>query len=93
MTTLQRRCYNFFLPLFVCFFYCSHGISTWMCTDINGGNTYREEILANIRDAKVFLIFLNEKWAKSNECVFEYNYATVSGVQILFSENLKKNSC
>ena len=48
-----------------------------MCTDIDGGNTFREDILANVRDAKVFLIFLNEKWAKSDECVFEYNYATV----------------
>jgi len=54
----------------------SHGISTWMCTDIDGGETFREEIVANVRDAKVFLIFLNEKWAKSDECVFEYNYAT-----------------
>ncbi|XP_078356895.1 uncharacterized protein LOC144641739 [Oculina patagonica] len=53
----------------------SRGISTWMCTDIHGGNTYREDIVANVRDAKVFLIFLNEKWAKSDECVFEYNYA------------------
>ena len=48
-----------------------------MCTDIDGGETFREEILANVRDAKVFLIFLNEKWARSDECVFEYNYATV----------------
>lgn len=53
----------------------SHGISTWMCTDIDGGENFREEILANVRDAKVFLIFLNEKWARSDECVFEYNYA------------------
>lgn len=52
-----------------------HGISTWMCTDIDGGDTFREEILANVRDAKVFLIFLNEKWAKSQECTFECNYA------------------
>ena len=48
-----------------------------MCTDIEGGQTFREEILANVRDAKVFLIFLNQKWAKSAECVFEYNYAMV----------------
>jgi len=48
-----------------------------MCTDIDGGDTFREEILANVRDAKVFLIFLNEKWATSDECVFEYNYALV----------------
>lgn len=60
----------------VCFF--RHGISTWMCTDIEGGDTYREEIIANVRDAKVFLIFLNEKWAQSQECTFEYNYAMVS---------------
>jgi len=52
-----------------------HGISTWMCTDIDGGDSFREEILANVRDAKVFLIFLNEKWAKSQECTFECNYA------------------
>ena len=55
----------------------SHGISTWMCTDIDGGENFRDEILANVRDAKVFLIFLNEKWAKSQECTFEYNYAVV----------------
>lgn len=46
-----------------------------MCTDIDGGDTFRNEILANVRDAKVFLIFLNEKWAKSDECFFEFNYA------------------
>ena len=49
-----------------------------MCTDIDGGDTFREEILANVRDAKVFLIFLNEKWAKSQECTFECNYAMVT---------------
>ena len=49
-----------------------------MCTDIDGGDTFREEIVANVRDAKVFLIFLNEKWAKSQECTFEYNYAMVT---------------
>ena len=48
-----------------------------MCTDIDGGDSYREEILANVRDAKVFLIFVNEKWAKSQECAFEFNYAMV----------------
>lgn len=48
-----------------------------MCTDIDGGDSFREEILANVRDAKVFLIFVNEKWAKSQECAFEFNYAMV----------------
>jgi len=56
-------------------FFHKHGISTWMCTDIEGGDTYRDQILGNVRDAKVFLIFLNEKWAQSQECTFEYNYA------------------
>lgn len=71
---LLTKSQDFFSFLFFC---SSHGISTWMCTDIDGGDTYREEILANVRDAKVFLIFLNEKWATSDECVFEYNYALV----------------
>ena len=35
-----------------------------MCTDIDGGDSFRDEILANVRDAKVFLIFVNEKLAK-----------------------------
>lgn len=48
-----------------------------MCTDIDGGDSFRDEILANVRDAKVFLIFVNEKWAKSQECAFEFNYAMV----------------
>lgn len=48
-----------------------------MCTDIDGGDSFREEILANVRDAKVFLIFVNENWAKSQECAFEFNYAMV----------------
>lgn len=52
-----------------------HGISTWMCTDLEGGDVFREEILANVRDAKVFLIFVNEKWAQSQECAFECHYA------------------
>lgn len=62
----------------------SRGITTWMCTDIDGGDSYREEILANVRDAKVFLIFVNEKWAKSQECTFEFNYA--------MRKNLVKNT-
>jgi hypothetical protein len=48
-----------------------------MCTDIEGASTFRSDILVNIRDAKVFLILLDEKWAASNECMFEYNYAQV----------------
>ena len=65
---------NNIILFFFCSFCFSYGISTWMCTDIEGGQTFREEILANVRDAKVFLIFLNQEWA---ECVFEYNYAMV----------------
>ncbi|KAM7424878.1 hypothetical protein ABFA07_023620 [Porites harrisoni] len=62
----------------------SRGITTWMCTDIDGGDSFRDEILANVRDAKVFLIFVNEKWAKSQECAFEFNYA--------MRKNLVKNT-
>lgn len=61
-----------------------------MCTDIDGGDSYREEILANVRDAKVFLIFVNEKWAKSQECAFEFNYAMVRHLlNITFGEKSK----
>lgn len=67
-----------------------HGISTWMCTDIDGGDSFREEILANVRDAKVFLIFLNEKWAKSQECTFECNYAMVRYTFSTIVAHLKK---
>ena len=65
----------YLITIFSLFF--SRGITTWMCTDIDGGDSFREEILANVRDAKVFLIFVNEKWAKSQECAFEFNYAMV----------------
>ena len=48
-----------------------------MCTDIAGGGQFRNEILSNAKNAKVFLMFINEKWAKSDECLFEFNYALV----------------
>ena len=63
-----------------------------MCTDIDGGDSFREEILANVRDAKVFLIFVNEKWAKSQECAFEFNYAMVRHVVNITHEKKSKTS-
>jgi len=52
-----------------------NGYSVWICTDLNIGTDYRNEIIIAARTCKVFMPLINENWAKSKECEFEYNIA------------------
>jgi len=51
------------------------GYSVWICTDLKLGTDYRNEIIIATRACKVFMPLVNENWAKSKECEFEYNIA------------------
>lgn len=53
----------------------SRGMKVWVCVDMMGGDNYRNEIIDAIEAADFFIILLNNKWALSGECEFEYNYA------------------
>jgi len=52
-----------------------HGISTWICCQIKGGNDFRDEIVKAVKTCKVFLILMNNEWAASGECKDEFNLA------------------
>jgi hypothetical protein len=47
----------------------------WMCTDIYGGQNFRDEITKNIQTCDIFIMLINDAWGLSGECKDEYNYA------------------
>jgi len=47
----------------------------WICTDMTGGQNYRDEIVKAIDKALVVILLVNDAWANSAECEDEYNYA------------------
>jgi len=51
------------------------GFSTWICLDASAGNQFRTDIVSAASKSAVFLAFINEAWAKSKECQFEFNVA------------------
>ena len=51
------------------------GISVFICTDMKPGDYYREAITVNATQCKIFIPFINEAWAKSEECIIESNCA------------------
>ena len=53
----------------------SRGIIVWVCTEMSGGESYRDSIVDAIDRANVVIIMLNNQWALSGECQDEYNYA------------------
>lgn len=53
----------------------SKGFSTWICMDMDGGQAFRSEIVVAATASKVFLPLINEAWALSKECQYEYNIA------------------
>lgn len=53
----------------------ARGVKTWMCTEMDGGVDFRKEISAAVKQCTVFVPLINEAWATSAECEFEYNFA------------------
>jgi len=51
------------------------GISAWICLDIKPGEDYRDKIIDSARFSKAFIPLINENWAISKECEYEYNVA------------------
>jgi len=59
-------------------FLSERGYSTWLCLDIKPGESYRDRIIENVRFCNIFVPLINEDWAISKECEFEYNIALKS---------------
>ena len=51
------------------------GYSTFICTQMDPGQDFRRQITANAANCKIMLILLDERWAKSKECLSEFNCA------------------
>eukprot|EP01038_Epipyxis_sp_PR26KG_P007459 gene7459-10169_t len=51
------------------------GLTYWICNDMKGGDIFRTEITQAVERCKIFLPLLNQNWADSGECEFEYNHA------------------
>jgi len=51
------------------------GFSAWICLDIKPGEDYRDKIIDSARFSKAFIPLINENWAISKECEYEYNVA------------------
>jgi len=47
----------------------------WICTNMTGGQNYRDEIVKAIDKAYAVILLVNNDWAESAECEDEYNYA------------------
>jgi hypothetical protein len=48
------------------------GGKVFLCTDLTGGVSYRDEIIKAVKECKVFIAFMNEEWAQSGECESEF---------------------
>ena len=53
-------------------------ITTFLCTSVRPGQDYRRLLTINAVKCKVFIAFINNAWAKSNECTNEFNCALSS---------------
>lgn len=49
--------------------------SIFICTNMMGGISYREQIVDGIESCKLFIPLINIEWAESAECGDEFNYA------------------
>eukprot|EP01038_Epipyxis_sp_PR26KG_P006390 gene6390-8803_t len=56
-------------------FFERNNITCWICTSMNGGVEFREEIVEAVKKCKIFLPLINDEWARSGECKDEYNLA------------------
>lgn len=48
----------------------------WVCLHMEAGDAFRIEIARSAAQCKAFIILLNEAWASSRECEYEFNVAT-----------------
>jgi len=53
----------------------SLGINTFICTSMKPGDDFRHSIIVNAVKCKIFVAFINELWAASEECISEFNCA------------------
>ena len=51
------------------------GLKVFICTSLRPGEDFRQSITVNAVKCKLFIPFINEQWAMSEECIFEYNCA------------------
>ena len=51
------------------------GINTFICTSMRPGDDFRQSITVNAVKCKIFVAFVNKHWAKSEECISEFNCA------------------
>jgi len=56
-------------------------ISVFVCTDLKPGSNFRTKIATAALHCKVFVPLINEEWAKSKECDYEYNIAQRSSIK------------
>jgi len=53
----------------------SFGIKTWVCTQMQGGTNYRDEIVSCVRQCYAFVPLINDEWGASGECEDEFSLA------------------
>ncbi len=53
----------------------SSGYTTFICTDMIAGAEFRRSITINAANCKIMIVFLDESWANSRECISEFNCA------------------
>lgn len=70
-----------------------------MCVDLVSGEEFRKAIALNALGCKAFVMLLNDDWARSKECRFEFSIFIDYGLIICFTlldmalrHNLKKNT-
>jgi len=51
------------------------GFKVFICTELKGGEMFRDEIVRAVKNCKYFIILMNEEWASSGECEDEYSLA------------------
>ncbi|ORY53291.1 hypothetical protein BCR33DRAFT_711607 [Rhizoclosmatium globosum] len=54
----------------------ARGVSVWVCTtELKGGANWRDDIFHAVKGCRVLIPFINEKWANSGECDYEFALA------------------
>ena len=50
-------------------------VEPFICTNMKPGDDFRSSITKNAVKCKIFIPFINEEWARSEECISEFNCA------------------
>ncbi|KAJ3006472.1 UNVERIFIED_CONTAM: hypothetical protein HDU68_004041 [Siphonaria sp. JEL0065] len=51
------------------------GFKVWLCTKMDGGESYRDQIAGAVEKTIVVIPLINSYWAESGECEDEFNHA------------------